>query len=189
MQAVNTMCKEPLNPNLPHWRRGSQMLACCKSQQCRAKRDYTHYDGWSSCIMLRMHRTPKQFALCPLCNLIIELSKDVVIQGAIAIHNGIHEITTKLTPCPQCDEIGESQLEETELTCPHCGHEWTVVQQYETLYTVTHYSSMRWQRKRWENTVTNLPTTLPQSQRTAATHENVFIYLPIQFDSVISFIL
>lgn len=37
------------------------------------------------------------------------------------------KVATKLTPCPQCDGIGESPIEEKELTCPHCGYEWTAV--------------------------------------------------------------
>jgi len=33
---------------------------------------------------------------------------------------------TKMTPCPACGEVGESDFEETYLTCPECGHEWEV---------------------------------------------------------------
>ena len=31
----------------------------------------------------------------------------------------------KILPCPQCKVEGESLMEETELTCPECGHQWT----------------------------------------------------------------
>jgi oligoribonuclease (3'-5' exoribonuclease)/DNA-directed RNA polymerase subunit RPC12/RpoP len=33
--------------------------------------------------------------------------------------------TTKMVRCPKCGIEGESNLEDTELTCPHCGNHWT----------------------------------------------------------------
>lgn len=33
--------------------------------------------------------------------------------------------STKLVRCPKCGIEGQSNLPDTELTCPHCGHEWT----------------------------------------------------------------
>jgi len=38
------------------------------------------------------------------------------------------EIHTKLTRCPNCNGSGESMIEDTELTCPYCGHSWTISQ-------------------------------------------------------------
>lgn len=34
-------------------------------------------------------------------------------------------MTTKIVPCPQCDREGESHIEDRELACPFCGHQWT----------------------------------------------------------------
>lgn len=35
------------------------------------------------------------------------------------------DTTNKIVPCPKCCEEGESLVNETELTCPFCGHQWT----------------------------------------------------------------
>lgn len=34
-------------------------------------------------------------------------------------------LSTKVIACPQCGKEGESNREDTELTCPSCGHTWT----------------------------------------------------------------
>lgn len=36
-------------------------------------------------------------------------------------------IDTKVIACPQCGKEGESNREDTELTCPSCGHTWTYI--------------------------------------------------------------
>ena len=35
-------------------------------------------------------------------------------------------VHTKLVPCPMCEELGESDVGETDLVCSRCGHEWTI---------------------------------------------------------------
>lgn len=34
-------------------------------------------------------------------------------------------LSTKVTCCPKCGKEGESNREDTELVCPHCGHTWS----------------------------------------------------------------
>jgi hypothetical protein len=34
--------------------------------------------------------------------------------------------TTKQVACPKCEAWGESDVGETELTCPECLHEWSL---------------------------------------------------------------
>lgn len=47
-------------------------------------------------------------------------------QSACELFYASQWATTKLTRCPKCGKEGESNRDDTELTCPHCGHAWTV---------------------------------------------------------------